>query len=114
LLADDLNKVREISATPYIERLSSEGLDQPEAASPELDAVQDGLSQLSDREQDVLRVTALYHRAGDHQRLPNSVSAELAARWGTTNDNIRAIRTRAMKKLKAFLQARGLGPPEAP
>ena len=57
---------------------------------------------------DVLRVTALYQRAGEaHQRLPNDVSAELAERWGTTNENIRAIRSRAMKKLKTFLERRG-------
>ena len=58
----------------------------------------------------MLRVTALHYRAGEeHQRLPNDVSAELATRWGTTNDNVRAIRVRAMKKLKALVAARSAG-----
>jgi DNA-directed RNA polymerase sigma subunit (sigma70/sigma32) len=78
-----------------------------------LQLICDGLDQLTDREQDVLRITALYQKAGDaHQRLPNEASAELATRWGTTNENIRAIRSRAMKKLKAFLFSRGVQPGE--
>jgi RNA polymerase sigma factor (sigma-70 family) len=107
LLADHLRKFREVSASPYLERLSCEEIERPTPPSPELELVIDGLGQLSDREQDVLRVTALYQRAGDHQRLPNAVSAELAARWDTTSENIRAIRSRAMKKLKSFITARG-------
>ena len=39
--------------------------------------------------------------------LPNAVSAELAGRWKTTNDNVRAIRVRAMKKLKVCSWAEG-------
>ena len=59
-------------------------------------------------ERDVLQVTALYKRAGEeHGRLPNAVAQDLSKRWGTTNDNIRAIRVRAMKKLKEFLFSRG-------
>jgi len=53
----------------------------------------------------VLRVTALYHKAEGHNRLPNDVSAELAARWNTTNENLRAIRSRAMKKLRKAMEA---------
>jgi DNA-directed RNA polymerase sigma subunit (sigma70/sigma32) len=68
--------------------------------------VTEGLDELSEREQDVLRVTALYQRAGDHQRLPNAISAELALRWETTNENIRAIRSRALKKLSDFVTGR--------
>lgn len=107
LLADQLRRFREVSASPYLERLSCDAIDEPSAPSAELELVNAGLAELSEREQDVLRVTALYHRAGDHQRLPNAVSAELAARWGTSGENIRAIRSRAMKKLKSFIAARG-------
>jgi RNA polymerase sigma factor (sigma-70 family) len=114
LLADHLRRVREVSASPYLERLSCEDLDAEAPPSPKLVAVQDALGQLSDREQDVLRVTALYQRAGDHQRLPNAVSAELAARWGTTNENIRAIRSRAMKKLKDLVERQSVTQTEAP
>ncbi len=103
LLADYLRNVREVSATPYLERLSCDEIERPAPPSHELSSICDALDRLSEREQDVLRVTALYQRAGDHQRLPNAVSAELAARWGTTNENIRAIRSRALKKLKELV-----------
>ncbi len=103
LLADHLRSVREVSATPYLERLSCDDIDRPDPPSRELDSICAALARLSEREQDVLRVSALYQRAGDHQRLPNAVSAELATRWGTTNENIRAIRSRALKKLKELM-----------
>lgn len=114
LLADYLRSVREISATPYLESLSCEDVDQPSLPSRELRLICDGLRHLTEREQDVLRVTALYLRAGDHQRLPNAVSAELAERWGTTNENIRAIRSRALKKLRDFVSAHGTDQAGAP
>lgn len=106
LLADQLVRFREVSASPYLDRVSSEGLDESPTLSREVDLVSEGLDALTEREQDVLRVTALYQRAGDHQRLPNAISAELAARWGTSNENIRAIRFRAMKKLTDFVTSR--------
>lgn len=111
LLADHLARLREVSASPYIERLSSEELDEPPSSerSSKVALVAEGLDALSERERDVLRVTALYQRAGEeHGRLPNAVSQDLSTRWQTTNDNIRAIRVRAMKKLKAFLSSRGM------
>ncbi|MCK6533611.1 MAG: sigma-70 family RNA polymerase sigma factor [Polyangiaceae bacterium] len=113
LLADHLERFREVSASPYLERLSCEAIDDAPRPSRELDLITAGLDTLSEREQDVLRITALYHRAGDAQRLPNAVSAELAARWGTTNENIRAIRSRAIKKLTDFV-TRGLGQESVP
>ena len=63
------------------------------------------LAQLSEREQDVLRVSALYFKADGHGRLPHEVSAELGARWGIGNDNVRAIRKRALEKLRRLLAA---------
>jgi len=108
LLADALARSREVPATPYLERLTCESIDEPVPASPQLALVIAGLRQLSEREQDVLRVTALYHRVGEpHQRLPNAVSEQLAARWDTTSENVRAIRSRALKKLRAILTAQG-------
>ncbi len=108
LLADHLQRRREISASPYLERVTCAGIDEdaPPSTSPQAMAVAEALEQLTERERDVLRVSALHYRAGEHQRLPNDVSAELASRWGTTNDNVRAIRVRAMKKLKAILLQR--------
>ncbi len=117
LLTDHLNRLREVSASPYLERVVCEGIDEEPASSrsPKLRLVSEGLEQLSERERDVLQVTALHYRAGEnqHQRLPNAASAELAGRWKTTNENIRAIRVRAMKKLKDFLLSKEAGAGEA-
>jgi RNA polymerase sigma factor (sigma-70 family) len=104
LMSNAMSKPREIVASELIEQTSDEDASGP-PSSPEVRAVRSVLEELTDREQDVLRVTALYQRHGEaHQRLPNDVSSELAERWGTNNENIRAIRSRAMKKLEARLR----------
>lgn len=103
LLVDHLRKRQEVAASPYLERVSCDGIDEEGPPSPRLLRVAHCLEKLSERERDVLRITALHYRAGEHQRLPNEVSKELADRWETTNDNIRAIRTRAMKKMKVCI-----------
>jgi len=110
LLADHMNRLREVSATPYLERVRVDEPDEaPSSDSAGLALVTEGLEVLSEREREILRVTALYGQVGDKRgRLPNAVSRDLAARWGTTNENIRAIRLRAMKKLKEFLSSRGV------
>ena len=105
LLADSMAHAREIADSPLVEAAAEETRDEaPGWESPAVVAMSRALDALSEREQDVLRVTALYHRVGEqHQRLPNAVIAELAERWGTTGENVRAIRSRAMKKLRASL-----------
>ena len=113
LVAAALKGQVEVSASPFIERAAE--IDEVEPPSTrEVRAMRKALEDLSEREQDVLRVTALYQRVGDdHQRLPNEVSAELAERWGTNSQNIRAIRSRAIKKLKTQLEET-LKSPEEP
>jgi len=107
LLADWLADVREISASPYLDTLAEEEFAPPSSRSPKLRLMREALDTLNERERDVLRVAALYFRPGEeHQRLPNDVSAELARRWQTSNENIRAIRSRATKKLKEYLEKR--------
>jgi RNA polymerase sigma factor (sigma-70 family) len=114
LLADSLADSHEISDSPYLDTLSSphDDRDQDAIDSPKLELVCRALDSLSEREQDVLRVSALYQRVGEaHQRLPNAVAAELAARWNTSSDNIRAIRSRAMKRLRAAVESGAAGAP---
>ena len=107
LLADWLSDTREVSASPYLDTLTEPEAAPPSSRSPKLRLLREALDTLNERERDVLRVAALYFRPGEeHQRLPNEVSAELARRWQTTNENIRAIRSRATKKLKQYLDAR--------
>ena len=106
LLADVLARPRE-DHLPSAELASPQAAEEPITDSPALSAVVEALATLSEREQDVLRVSALYHRVGDeHQRLPNAVASELAQRWGVSPENVRAIRSRAMKKLRASLTAK--------
>lgn len=115
LLADWLSDTREVSASPYLETLAEPELSPPSSRSPKLRLMREALDTLSERERDVLRVAALYFRPGEpHQRLPNEVAAELARRWQTNNENVRAIRSRATKKLKQYLEARLAALTEAP
>ena len=108
LLLDALERNQEVSATPYVESLGAPSDDDaPPSSSPLLRLVREGLASLSEREQDVLTITAMYQRAGEeHQRLPNEVAQQLATRWATNSDNVRAIRSRALKKLREFLSIR--------
>lgn len=105
LILDALRAPRELPASDELEQVSaperkSDPASQP---SPRLQALCAAIASLGDREQDVLRVSAMYYRAGEaHQRLPNEVSAELARRWQTSNENIRAIRSRALKRVQAL------------
>ncbi|MEZ4219812.1 MAG: sigma-70 family RNA polymerase sigma factor [Polyangiaceae bacterium] len=114
LLADQLRGLHEVSASPYLEQVPSDEREEAPPSTPEVKLMRQALETLSEREQDVLRVTALYQHAGSHQRLPNDVSQNLARRWGTSNENVRAIRSRALKKVKNYFTEHGLPPKEAP
>jgi RNA polymerase sigma factor (sigma-70 family) len=105
LLADAFRRFREVSASDYLDRFTVPAVDDTPASRPDLEPIRQAFAGLSDREQDVLRVTALYHKAEGSSRLPNAVSAELGKRWGITNQNVRAIRSRALKKLKRAMAA---------
>lgn len=106
LVTDSFRKVREVSASDYLEQVAMPANDAgPPSSRPDLEPVRSALGELSDREQDILRVSALYFKAEGRGRLPNAVSEELGKRWGISNDNVRAIRSRALKKLRAALTA---------
>jgi DNA-directed RNA polymerase sigma subunit (sigma70/sigma32) len=63
-------------------------------------------STLTEREEDVLRTTFHWHDpTKEHQKLPEAVLSNLAKRWKTTPDNIRQIRSRALRKLKDALES---------
>lgn len=65
---------------------------------------------LTEREQDVLRTTAMWYKPGQQQqRLPNSVMKALASTWNTSPDNIRQLRVRAIAKLKRSMKADSSG-----
>jgi RNA polymerase sigma-70 factor, ECF subfamily len=79
---------------------------QPEAGEesggPLIAVVKAAMEKLTEREREVLRVTVhWYDPSSDYQRLPNEVAAELAKRLGTTPENLRKIRERALAKIEA-------------
>jgi RNA polymerase sigma factor (sigma-70 family) len=80
---------------------------EAEGPSPETQFYCEAFERLTEREQHVLRVTALWHKPGqEHQKLPDDVSEELAESLGTTSDNIRQIRHRARRKIKDYVQSK--------
>jgi RNA polymerase sigma factor (sigma-70 family) len=82
--------------------LQSVGSDEP--PSPAMQALLRALDSLSAREQEIMRVTWQYYTPGQRQqRLPHDVVAQLARDCNTTPENIRKIRERALRKIKAML-----------
>jgi len=69
--------------------------------------VEEGLKQLSDREQRVLRETVFWYVPGARsQRMPHSAMASLAKELNTTPANIRQIRARALDTLRQYIVSR--------
>jgi len=72
--------------------------------SPRVQSITNALATLTEREQDVIRVTMEHWNPGDNfSRLPNQVAAQLAAFYRTTSSNIRQIRKRAMDKINSYV-----------
>ncbi len=77
-----------------------------EEPSHRANCLEQALGELTMREQDVLRATALWYQPGQRQqRMPNSAMKQLASSLDTTPANIRQIRVRAMNKLRALMAA---------
>jgi RNA polymerase sigma factor (sigma-70 family) len=82
---------------------------QPQARNlEEIERVRSAVLSLSEREQMVLRVTFQWYQPDRaHQRLPNEVAADLARALQTTPENLRQIRRRALRKIRAVLAEHG-------
>lgn len=66
--------------------------------------IDEALETLTERAQLVIRTTFQYHRIGKkHQRLPNKVAQDLAEKLGTTPENLRKIRERALENIKDYV-----------
>ncbi|HEX8386866.1 MAG TPA: sigma-70 family RNA polymerase sigma factor [Rubricoccaceae bacterium] len=79
----------------------SDGPPPPDPESPEMRCLREALDALPEREREVLLLGAMYGVPGKQLRIPEGVLDELCLRWHTSRENIRAIRTRALKKVKA-------------
>ena len=80
---------------------------RPTPAPAEL-LVRQAIMTLTEREQLVVRVTfQWYQPEREHQRLPNAIAAELAETLGTTSENLRQIRLRALRKIESYIRLHG-------
>jgi RNA polymerase sigma factor (sigma-70 family) len=79
--------------------------DPPE--SDRLKLLKSGMTLLSEVERTILLSTALWTRTGEqHQRMPHEVMTELSRTTGKSPENVRQIRSRALKKLKQHINDR--------
>jgi RNA polymerase sigma factor (sigma-70 family) len=75
-------------------------------SEPPVSLLDAALETLTDREQEVLRTTALWYKPGErHQRLPNKIMEQLMTSLGTSSANVRQIRVRAIAKVKSFMDS---------
>ncbi len=83
----------------------AEPAETPPPDAAQVERVRKALQALSARERLVIQVTLQWQEPGaEHQRLPNDVVADLARTLRTTPENLRQIRRRALKKVKAMLR----------
>ena len=74
-----------------------------------LNAVNQALAQLPEREREILLAFLEFGDISNPQsKLPRNVIADLCHRFDTTPANIRAIKSRAKKKLKSYLDDEGI------
>lgn len=73
--------------------------------TPGEELVRRGMNEvLNERERQVLENFASYYDAeSEHQYPPEGLVAELCERLGTTEENVRQIRCRALRKIKEFI-----------
>lgn len=76
---------------------------------PEVQAAEDALAQLTEREQTILRF--YYNHCPDienpQSKMPRKVISQLCESYQTTPDNIRTIKSRAKKKFEQIMNSKG-------
>jgi RNA polymerase sigma factor (sigma-70 family) len=107
LIRDALTRPVSVVSDVALDDCIELGVDVREGADTDptlVAAADEAFDKLSEREQEVVRTTMMFYKPGEkNQRLPNSVSQNLASQFSTTPENIRAIRKRAFDKLRAHL-----------
>lgn len=89
------------------EEVIHESIPVIEEETLDLRVAREELEGLPAREKDVVLEWLMHYKAGEpHQRLPNAVSRDMAARWSTTTDNIRQVRARTLRQLKETIERR--------
>jgi RNA polymerase sigma factor (sigma-70 family) len=77
-----------------------------EESSTEIQGMAEALSTLTEKEQDILRLTALWYRPGKELRIPPDELQKLASVYSTTAVTIRQIRKRAIEKVKTYIESK--------
>ncbi len=72
--------------------------------SPEGQCLQEALASLTEREREIILITAQHSVDGKQLRLPQDVLDGLCKRLETTKENIRTIRKRAYNKIKKYVE----------
>ena len=72
--------------------------------SPERQCLHEALAALTEREREVILISAQYSVDGKQLRLPQDVLDGLCKRLETTKENIRTIRKRAYNKIKKYVE----------
>ena len=108
-IAQDILRSRGRLRTQSLELDHWQQVAQPQrpsaGASAKERAVREAVQSLGEREQLVIRTTLQWYRPEkQHQRLPNDVTADLSRTLGTTPENLRQIRRRAMRKIADLLR----------
>jgi RNA polymerase sigma factor (sigma-70 family) len=99
------SSVREVSLED--QEIAKEPETEPSTPSANRKLLDEAIDSLSEKEQRVLRTTFQYYQPGkQHQRLPNDVAEDLAKELGTTSDNVRQIRHRALGKIKEYIKSK--------
>ncbi len=71
--------------------------------SPEKKCLQEAMATLTEREREVIRLSAEYSVDGKQLRLPPDILHGLCTRLETTKENIRTIRRRAFNEIKNYV-----------
>jgi len=71
--------------------------------SPKMRLMKEALRTLSQKEQEIMRT--IYQWYEPHCKLPSHIIQELTEQYRTTPENIRKIRSRARKKIEAYLKS---------
>ena len=88
-----------------IEPKDCESVDEQESLDVDVRVLDEALHQLSDKEYDIL-MTYIEYDTDQKKHIPDSVLKVLTTKYQTTSANLRQIKCRALKKVKAYIEQR--------
>lgn len=86
-----------------LDKEESPTIEESAQVSPRVKLIQEALSQLTEREREVLLVSYAWYEPGKQLTIPEEDLKRLATDYATTAANLRQIRLRAKKKIEDYL-----------